>query len=161
MTTTVINNVPRELIQLAAELLGQASQYSGDSEAYAAADLNALLSAPSPAGVDGLEVVGHIDSDDDVSGSYAVFKNDCDLRDGTELVRLSDAMRAIARIQDECELLRNFKIAYNEWQDKTEWVQQTATVKELGKHRADMLKDRLSGWIARMNQPYDDADLGN
>jgi len=60
MTTTVINNVPRELIQLAAELLGQASQYSGDSEAYAAADLNALLSAPSPAGVDGLEVVAYI-----------------------------------------------------------------------------------------------------
>ena len=155
MTNNTIPNVPRELL---ADLLGN----DHDKRIMAERHLLAMLAnAPSPAGVDGLEVVGHIDSDDDVSGSYAVFKNDCDLRDGTELVRLSDAMRAIARIQDECEMLRNFKIAYNEWQDKTEWVQQTATVKELGKHRADVLKDRLSGWIARINQPYDDADLGN
>ena len=151
-----IQNVPRELLERVLDYDGAVAIRQN-----ARHELRALLSAPSPAGVDGLEVVGHIDSDDDVSGSYTVFKNDCDLRDGTELVRLSDAMRVIARIQDECELLRNFKIAYNEWQDKTEWVQQTATVKELGKHRADVLKDRLSGWIARMNQPYDDADLGN
>ena len=155
--TNTINNVPRELLERVLYLM---DNYIGTTHTEED-ELRALLSAPSPAGVDGLEVVGHIDSDDDVSGSYAVFRNDCDLRDGTELVRLSDAMRAIARIQDECELLMNFKIAYNEWQDKTEWVQQTATVKELGKHRADVLKDRLSGWIARMNQPYDDADLGN
>ena len=154
-----IPNVPRDDLDLIrAALEGFKPCIARDD---ALRTVRALLSAPSPAGVDGLEVVGHIESDDDVSGSYAVFKNDCDLRDWTELVRLSDAMRAIARIQDECELLRNFKIAYNEWQDKTEWVQQTATVKELGKHRADVLKDRLSGWIARINQPYDDADLGN
>lgn len=48
-----------------------------------------------------LEVVGHIDSDDDVSGSYAVFKNDCDLRDGTELCRLSD----VKAITDERDAL--------------------------------------------------------
>ena len=176
--TNTIHNVPRELLERAWRALAN-SATGREIGAYLDADpcapecaetcarasmcstCSATLSAPSPAGVEGLEVVGHIDSDDDVSGSYAVFRNDCDLRDGTELVRLSDAMRAIARIQDECELLMNFKIAYNEWQDKTEWVQQTATVKELGKHRADVLKDRLSGWIARMNQPYDDADLGN
>lgn len=157
--TNTINNVPRELLDSLLTVI-ESNGYAAD-EVEVVDELRVLLSATSPADVDGLEVVGHIDSDDDVSGSYAVFRNDCDLRDGTELVRLSDAMRAIARIQDECELLMNFKIAYNEWQDKTEWVQQTATVKELGKHRADVLKDRLSGWIARMNQPYDDADLGN
>ena len=164
--TNTIPNVPRGLLEELRDAANESMnattrQHQIDHFAGLIAKVDALLSAPSPAGVDGLEVVGHIDSDDDVSGSYAVFRNDCDLRDGTELVRLSDAMRAIARIQDECELLMNFKIAYNEWQDKTEWVQQTATVKELGKHRADVLKDRLSGWIARMNQPYDDADLGN
>ena len=124
-------------------------------------DRELLEMASKAAGVGGLEVVAYVEDDDAIMGACIVFGEVSTLLPGTKLVRLSDAMRAIARIQDECELLRNFKIAYNEWQDKTEWVQQTATVKELGKHRADVLKDRLSGWIARMNQPYDDADLGN
>jgi len=57
MTNNTIPNVPRELLERLSGLIGQASRYSGDSEAYAAADLNALLSAPSPAVVDGLDVV--------------------------------------------------------------------------------------------------------
>lgn len=36
-----------------------------------------------------------------------------------------------------------YKIAYNEWQDKTEWVQQTAKAKEFGMHRADVLRLRI------------------
>ena len=124
-------------------------------------DRELLEMAAKAAGVGGLEVVAYVEDDDAIMGACIVFGEVSTLLPGTKLVRLSDAMSAISKIQEECELLRNFKIAYNEWQDKTDWVQQTATVKELGKHRADVLKDRLSGWIARINQPYDDADLGN
>ena len=122
-------------------------------------DRELLDMAAKAAGVGGLEVVAYVEDDDAIMGACIVFGEVSTLLPGTKLVRLSDAMSAISKIQEECELLRNFKIAYNEWQDKTEWVQQTATVKELGKHRADVLKDRLSGWISRMNQPYDDADI--
>ena len=93
--TNTIPNVPRELL---ADLLGN----DHDKRIMAERHLLAMLAnAPSPAGEDGLEVVGHIDSDDDVSGSYAVFKNDCDLRDGTELVRLSDAQTIIDGLRGE------------------------------------------------------------
>ena len=83
---------------------------------------------------------------------------DCDKRGCFGLEAAQD-QRAIAELREECERLRKFEAAYNEWQDKTDWVQKTATTKELGKHRADILKDRLARWIERMNQPYDDADL--
>lgn len=33
--------------------------------------------------------------------------------------------------------------ALDEWQHKTEWVQLTATANELGKHRADILRERI------------------
>lgn len=46
----------------------------------------------------------------------------------------------IDEILDKSEAL---KAAYDVWQDKTEWVQETATVKELGMHRADVLKARI------------------
>ena len=36
-----------------------------------------------------------------------------------------------------------YKAAYDKWQEKTEWVQQTATYDELGMHRADVLKKRI------------------
>lgn len=38
----------------------------------------------------------------------------------------------------------NYKRAYDEWTDKTEWVQQTAQSHELGMHRADVLKARIA-----------------
>lgn len=98
--TNTIPNVPRELM---ADLLGN----DHDKRIMAERHLLAMLAnAPSPAGVDGLDVVGYIDSDDDVSGSYAVFKNDCDLRDGTELVRLSDAQAIIDGLRGEVAALR-------------------------------------------------------
>lgn len=37
----------------------------------------------------------------------------------------------------------NFKAAYEEWYNKTDWVQETATPGELGKHRADVLRARI------------------
>lgn len=37
----------------------------------------------------------------------------------------------------------NTKAAYDTWQEKTEWVQETAVPRELGKHRADVLRERI------------------
>lgn len=45
----------------------------------------------------------------------------------------------LARIAE----LERFKDAYDAWQEKTEWVQTTATAGELGKHRADVLRERI------------------
>lgn len=39
--------------------------------------------------------------------------------------------------------LRQCEQAFNEWIEKTEWVQQTARPGELGRHRADVLKVRI------------------
>lgn len=41
------------------------------------------------------------------------------------------------------EQLESFKTSYMEWSDKTDWVQATAHFSELGKHRADVIKDRF------------------
>ena len=36
-----------------------------------------------------------------------------------------------------------YKEAYLEYHNKTEWVQETGTSKEWGKHRADILRERI------------------
>ena len=49
-----------------------------------------------------------------------------------------------------------YKAAYDEWQEKTEWVQQTATYDELGMHRADVLRKRIEQ-LEEMNEYLDEA----
>ena len=51
-----------------------------------------------------------------------------------------------------------YKAAYDEWQEKTEWVQQTATYDELGMHRADILKQRIAVLEAKLEVAYDHID---
>lgn len=58
----------------------------------------------------------------------------------------------IAELEQENRLLRarndrlhQCELAFNEWIEKTEWVQQTARTGELGMHRADVLKARIEG----------------
>jgi hypothetical protein len=72
----------------------------------------------------------------------------------------------ILSLLDELETLERFKRAYMEWHDKTQWVQDTAEGRDLGKHRADVIADRFARMSAelerfshRANQPYDDADV--
>ena len=43
-------------------------------------------------------------------------------------------------LQQQFDMLRE---AFNEWISKTDWVQTTYTVRELGKHRADVLRERI------------------
>lgn len=52
----------------------------------------------------------------------------------------ADELRRLAAVEAELE---RFKDAYDAWQEKTEWVQTTATAGELGKHRADVLRERI------------------
>ena len=49
-----------------------------------------------------------------------------------------------------------YKAAYDKWQEKTEWVQQTATYDELGMHRADALRKRIEQ-LEEMNEYLDEA----
>jgi Lar family restriction alleviation protein len=58
-----------------------------------------------------------------------------------EIVRRMGA--ALSAVTAERDRLQQFEAAYNEWHDKTEWVQKTAEAHDLGKHRADVLKERV------------------
>ena len=51
---------------------------------------------------------------------------------------------AMSKAADELESLQRYRTAFNEWIDKTEWVQESAPPKYLGMHRADALKDMIS-----------------
>ena len=64
-----------------------------------------------------------------------------------ELSAKNDALRQqLADVSNERD---NFKAAYMEWSDKTDWVQASAHFTELGKHRADVMNDRLKASEAR------------
>ena len=39
--------------------------------------------------------------------------------------------------------LEKYQEAWGEWSEKTDWIQETATAKELGMHRADVLRKRI------------------
>lgn len=39
--------------------------------------------------------------------------------------------------------VKSLEFAFNEWHDKTDWVQETAQALELGMHRADVLRARI------------------
>ncbi|KIQ21563.1 hypothetical protein [Xanthomonas campestris] len=83
------------------------------------------------------------------------------IRQGHTPARCVAALRAViaalsAAPQD------GYKAAYDEWMDKTEWVQKSATVAELGMHRADVLRMRIEalqvpdGWVLVPVEPTDE-----
>ena len=39
--------------------------------------------------------------------------------------------------------LEQYRESWYEWSEKTDWVQETASAKELGMHRADILRKRI------------------
>lgn len=47
--------------------------------------------------------------------------------------------------------MNNDTLALNEWFEKTDWVQKTCTVDELGMHRADILKKRIDALQAKVD----------
>ena len=51
---------------------------------------------------------------------------------------------AMSKAADELGSLQRYRTAYNEWIDKTEWVQESKPPKYIGMHRADAIKDMIS-----------------
>ena len=66
----------------------------------------------------------------------------------SELRRLYEGIKTL---RSENEALSRYKTAYEEWSDKTQWVQDTSSAKELGMHRADVLKQRID-WLSAENE---------
>jgi hypothetical protein len=57
-----------------------------------------------------------------------------------------DAKQAAAELRRLSSVERAYDVlalAYNEWTEKTQWVQETKQTHELGMHRADVLKQRI------------------
>ena len=95
MTNNTINNVPRELLDSLLTVI-ESNGYAAD-EVEVVDELRGLLSAPSPAGVDGLEVVGY-------SYGNGILINDTTQPDNpmyTKLVRLSDAQAIIDVLRED------------------------------------------------------------
>lgn len=65
---------------------------------------------------------------------------------------------AVLALIAENERLQHFKTSFMEWSDKTDWVQETAHWSELGKHRADVLKDRIDQFKAENEALRRDAE---
>ena len=49
--------------------------------------------------------------------------------------------------------LERYQVAYAEWIEKTEWVRETAKPKELGMHRADILRARIAELEGKLATP--------
>jgi hypothetical protein len=54
-----------------------------------------------------------------------------------------DKDNRIKELEEEVKRLREYKAALTEWLDKTEWVQDSLTHRELGMHRADAIAQRI------------------
>lgn len=60
------------------------------------------------------------------------------------LAQMSNQMeRGIAALEMLIRQHDNYKFSFEQWHEKTQWVQDTSESHELGKHRADVLKDRI------------------
>lgn len=74
--------------------------------------------------------------------SYQPVSNEISERKIATFIAAFSPDTALALL-DELEALQSFRTAFNEWHDKTEWVQgdkRFDVIKPWGKHRADVLK---------------------
>lgn len=109
MTNNTIPNVPRELKPVLAMILNALDRDAADGKqarAEMAAELRALLSAPSPAGVDGLEVVATVEIGDEdretgVRDGLDIIPRDVPFFIDEELCRLFDAEAIIDGLRGE------------------------------------------------------------
>ena len=56
----------------------------------------------------------------------------------------SEIERLRAELEDEKGRVEHWKSVHVDWLEKTQWVQDSLEPKELGKHRADILRERLA-----------------
>jgi predicted RNase H-like nuclease (RuvC/YqgF family) len=66
-----------------------------------------------------------------------------------EALRLADALAELRRQNAEIKRLQQCELAFQQWIEKTEWVQQAARPEELGMHRADALRQRIENLTAQ------------
>jgi hypothetical protein len=72
----------------------------------------------------------------------------CESKNMPTALRLADSLAAGfsdcgPEAAAELRRLHQFERGYNEWTEKTQWVQETKQTYELGMHRADVLKQRI------------------
>lgn len=64
-----------------------------------------------------------------------------------KMAQLEEAGRVMSELQHNLAVVSrerdNYRAALEAWQEKTEWAQQTAIGSELGKHRADVMRERI------------------
>lgn len=60
-----------------------------------------------------------------------------------ELEKTIDFQMRAREAATELRRLHRHEVATKEWTDKTEWVQTSAQVMELGAHRADVIRTRM------------------
>lgn len=158
-----MNKVPvdRELLERVTNML-DAHNYAKDAEALMAA-------LAQPAEAEGVEVVGYavtwIRVGDTPEKTVFMSADDFEATGGPRfysyrepLILQSAHRAALSAVTAERDRLQQFEAAYNEWHDKTEWVQKTAEAHELGKHRADVLKDRVDKIQAEAEALRKDAE---
>jgi uncharacterized small protein (DUF1192 family) len=143
--------VDRELLERAAARADVFDDGSDGADAESARSVSLMLreALAQPAEAEGVEVVAWANPEDLLEikkPGRLVARYVIGSRSGAAdvpLVRQSDHLAALSAVTAERDRLQQFEAAYNEWHDKTEWVQKTAEAHELGKHRADVLKDRV------------------
>jgi len=78
-----------------------------------------------------------------------------------EALRLADELESCGCLADEAiydnaaaELrrLHRVDVSHGWWLDKTEWVQESSEASDLGKHRADVIKQRLDSMTAQRDE---------
>lgn len=55
----------------------------------------------------------------------------------------AELRKQIESLEEIIRHLKQYEAGYKEFHDKTDWVQETAHWSELGKHRADVLRERI------------------
>jgi len=60
------------------------------------------------------------------------------------------ALETLDWIKEEMARLRRYEEAFQEWSEKTEWIQASAQSGELGMHRADVFRNRYNAALSRI-----------
>ena len=79
-------------------------------------------------------------------------------RTAAELVHRETATTVLMQMA-EVESLKAKAAAFHEWHAKTEWVQETAEARELGMHRADVMRKRIEALRADAERLTGERDV--
>ena len=118
-------------------------------------ELRAVVKAAQPAEAEGVEAVAWLHRQGNhTEAADRPLTEDEEARgwEQDELLTVTQHLASLSAVTAERDSLLQFKAAHLEWHEKTEWVQETAQVHELGKHRADVLKDRIDQLRAEVDR---------